>query len=104
MSRYSKTLPNGRSIAWGYDNPLNEYFLQEYKSPAETLLEAVDDDMHQDEVDDLVFSISNFYTIKAHPANLKKLDYTNAEIANIMKEYSLIPDEHIQAVLHNLPF
>jgi hypothetical protein len=95
MSRYSAELSNGRYIAWGYDRPLSEYFLIEYKSPEEI----------ENEDDDMVFNISSHSTIIPHPETPKQLDYANSEILELMKGYgNAIPEEHKIAVSFDLPF
>lgn len=88
MSRYSKGLENGQTLAWGYDRPLSEYFIQ---------LEGFDDET--------VFEIGSYYTTKPHPEYPTKLTYTNSELLEIFNQYAhVIPEAHLSAIASDLPF
>lgn len=99
MSRYSKIIQRDNKnieVAWGYDEPLREYFLQEFH----------DEDDLEDEEEETIFSISNVHTIAFHPKYPGKFRYSNSEILKLMEEYDedVIPKEHKQAVAMDLPF
>jgi len=96
MSRYHAKLPNGRTIAWGFDSDVPEYFLQESKSKSE-LVEGNKDD-------DIIFSIGNYMTTVGYPKFPHKLQYSNSEILDLMNQYREIPEKHKQAVAMDLPF
>jgi hypothetical protein len=109
MSRYTATLENGRTIAWGYDR-LGEYFLSEFRTPEESEQIAKDnaDKEEYDYWDDeeVVFSIMSKTTTACHPDYPEKLEWSNDEMAKLMLVYpaNTIPVEHIQAVRHNQQF
>lgn len=88
MSMYYAELPNGRTISWGYDRMLKEYFLQEMKSPGEA-----------------VFAIRSHGTIKPHPDTPGQMNYANTEILALMNNYrEYIPAAHREAVAMDLSF
>ncbi len=88
MSRYSATLENGNTLAWGYDRPLSEYFIHE-----------------EGQDDETIFEIGSYYTTKAHPEFPDKLKYSNGEMLEIFQRYTaVIPKEHINALVGDLPF
>lgn len=95
MSRYSKIIEkDGKKteVVWGYDPPLQEYFLQEFNPNA------------ADDEEDCIFSISSISTLEFHPRFPGKFRYKNSEILELMSEYDVIPDEHKQAVAMDLPY
>lgn len=88
MSRYTKTIEGGKELSWGYDRPLQEYFVQLFCT----------------ETEEPIFDCGNVSTTVPHPAN-EKLRYSNSELLEIMQEFSgHIPEEHLQAVAMDLPF
>jgi hypothetical protein len=97
MSRYSKPLPDGRTVVWGWDNPLQEYFLEVYRAKWEMV--GLDPD------DDVLFAIGSETTLTPHPAIPDKTIYTNIEMAKMMDEYQIvIPLLHIASVRLGVPF
>ena len=87
MSRYSKKI-NNDTLAWGYDNPLQEYFIQLY-----------------DQSDECVFELGTTATLVPHPQFPSKIMWSNKEILEIFEQYhTVIPAEHIAAVKENKPF
>lgn len=102
MSRYTKTLSNGRTIAWGYDTPLQEYFLTEFWTAKEAKqLEDMEEGIFDPEV---VFSIMSYTTTCPHPDTPDKLHYSNGEILKLMERYPEIPTAHKKAVMLDMPF
>jgi hypothetical protein len=101
MSRYSLKLPNGRSIAWGFDRPLQEYFFQEYLSEKE---QKDLPDEGATITDPLVFSISSANTLIPHPKYPDKRKWGNLDFLELMKDYPDIPTEHKKAIAFDLPF
>jgi len=91
MSRYSKNIikeDKQYNIAWGYDYPLNSYFIQEF-----------------DEKDDIVFDVDSYRSIKCHPLFPDKYQFSNGEILEVYKIYTdVIPEEHLEALVLDLPF
>lgn len=95
MSRYSRTLEDNRILVWGYDGPLDEYFVQLTKLPHEM----------KNDNDEYMFSISNVYTLIPHPETPEKTKYTNQEILLLLKPYrNIIPEQHWIAIEGDLPF
>jgi hypothetical protein len=93
MSRYTCELPNGRVIAYGYDGPLCEYFLQEYYAPNE-----VENPNH-----DIVFSISNYWTMVPHPEFPNKETYDRQDMIKMYQRYPQIPESVITLMALDLP-
>ena len=99
MSRYYKIV-GVFEYAWGYDDPLQEYFVQKFN---------LDPDLTDDE-DDVVYSIGSHCTTKPHYDFPDKEHWSNDDIIELMerinKEASepIIPINHIQAVAMDLPF
>ena len=97
MSRYSRNIlvdnvPH--SLAWGFDRPLSEYFIQLF-----------DESDTEDFRDDCVFSVSSITTTKAHPEFPSKMHWTNGELLQVFERYKdVIPHEHIDALTLDLPF
>jgi hypothetical protein len=97
MSRYTTPLPNGRTVAYGYDRPLQEYFISEYYSKEEML--------NKDADSDCVYCISSHTTLVPHPNSPEKMQYANSELLEILESYGdAIPEQHIVALTLDLPF
>lgn len=86
MSRYEKVLPNGEQVAWGYDRPLSEYFIQKFDKKGET-----------------IWSIANYNTLEPHPDHPQKIRYSNSELLEYYEQYEL-PQNHINALCLDIPF
>jgi hypothetical protein len=104
--RYTNFISSGRQIAWGYDKPLREFFLQEFYTESE-----VDEHFEQTgEEIECFFSISNRYSTHEHPDYPHKTAFSNSEIAQLMRHYNtehnreIIPEDHIQKTLLDHPF
>lgn len=81
MSRYSKRIDE-TELCWGFDTPLNEYFLQLY-----------------DKDDEIIFCIGTVAPLSEHPLYPGKNAWSKEDILNLYKSYiDYIPQEHIQAV------
>jgi hypothetical protein len=79
---------NGETLTWGYDRPLQSYFIQ---------LEDIDDE--------LIFDIGNIVSLKAHPNKPDKLNYSNAELLEVLQDYTdIVPKAHIDAITLDLEF
>lgn len=122
MSRYTALhKATGRQIAWGYDNPLGEYFFTEFWNSKESVLieQALDLDPsatakligHLPGFDsklglneEVVFSIMNHTTTWPHPKHPETIEYTNSDILELMKNYPEIPQEHKDAIAFDIPF
>lgn len=102
MSRHTAHLANGRSIAWGYDNPLGEYFLTEYYSNDE--LKKMEEQAGDEELPHVVFSIMSHTTLDCHPDYPGKMDWSNSEILSLMDKYDEIDERHKEAVALDQPF
>lgn len=90
MSRYTKQVDN-LLFAWGYDEPLQEYFFS-------------CEDLNLEE-DELIFSIANHITIKPHPSFPDHYNYSNSEILEVMEMYDdVVPEEHRMAIVNDLKF
>jgi hypothetical protein len=86
MSRYTKVLEDGTYVAYGYDEPLQEYFIQLFDSEEECL-----------------FSIANYNTLLEHPDAPHKVRYSNSELLEVFQKYNL-PVNHIIMLASDLPF
>jgi hypothetical protein len=94
MSRYTKQIDDALYV-WGYDRPLQEYFLQ-----AHNLKEPLRDDD-----DGVLFSISSYNTLKPHPSTPRKMRYSNGEILELMEDLGdVVPEEHRYAIAMDIPF
>lgn len=82
MSRYSATNSKGERFEYGYDRPLQEYFIQK----------VVPSDDDYPECIELVGSLSS-----THGTAANLLDA-------IEKNGVIIPDNHKEAILFDLPF
>jgi len=82
MSRYQATNSKGERFEYGYDRPLQEYFIQKVIPSNDDYPECVE----------LVGSLSNTY---GTAANL---------LDAIEKNGVIIPDNHKEAILFDLPF
>ena len=88
MSRYNANLENDIKLVWGYDNPLQEYFIEMLDAEGEH-----------------IFALGTTMILKAHPANPSKQTYNKAELFEVYKKYAEhIPAEHISAMALDLPF
>jgi hypothetical protein len=101
VSRFQAKLDNGRTIAWGYDNQLAEYFMQEYYSEEE-LNKMTKKELER--TDEVVFSVSSHTTLTPHPKYPKKMDWSNNDLLQLMRKYPEIPRIHKQAIAADLPF
>jgi hypothetical protein len=95
MSRHSKFVNTPRwgkcVLVVGFDRPLQEYFVQLFRTDA------------PEEEEDVVFSISSRTTIDPHPDYPGKFHYSNGELVEIMTELGA-DEAHITAVVLDLPF
>lgn len=82
MSRYQTTNKNGERFEYGYDRPLQEYFIQKVIPSNDDFPECIE----------LVGSLSDTY---GTAANL---------LDAIEKNGVIIPDAHREAILFDLPF
>lgn len=111
MSRYSAKLQNGRTIVWGYDRPLSDYFLQELFSDEE-MKEKVknlgkDEDGEDEELcrtDEYVFAIGTDMCLTPHPDHPDRMRFSRTEILEFMANYLEIPEAHKQAVARDMPY
>ena len=95
MSRYGGILANSRLAIWGYDAPLDEYFIHVHKLPGEMI----------DEDDELLYAIANKNTFITTPEQPDKELYTNEEIGEILKSFGdVVPVQHIEAITEGKPF
>ena len=95
MSRYAGILANSRLAVWGYDTPLDEYFVHLYKLPSEMM----------DEDDELLFAIANKNIFITHPERPDKRLYTNEEIIGLLESFGdVVPVQHIEAIIEGKPF
>lgn len=92
MSRYTHIKSN-IEYAWGYDEPMQEYFIQ-----AEDLLA-------KDEDNSTLWWIGSHTTVVPHPSYPTKMSWTNSEIIALVKTQQVpIPEEHVEAIAADLPF
>lgn len=92
MSRHTTRFDN-KELAWGYDNPINEYFIQLWDSKREPF------------TDDPIFSIGTVAPLTPHPKYPDKTKWSKDEVLAIYKEYSdHIPESHIRAMENDKPF
>lgn len=98
-------------MAWGYDNPLSEYFLTQFLTKEEERKVIKhnqrlrpDDNNYKDE--EVVFSIMSHTTTVLHPDYPDQLDFANSEFLEIMEQYppGTFPKEHIESIVLDLPF
>jgi hypothetical protein len=94
--RYEKTTDTTRYV-WGYDKPGREYFLQAY---------TLDEAGHNDTP---LFSVGSRFTEIPHPDFPHLRCYSNADLLTLIKHLGLkqrgiIPFDHIQCILLDLPF
>ena len=101
MSRYNAKLPNGRSIAWGFDYPLQEFFLHEYFSEAEQ--DALPEET-LNITDGVHFAVSSQNTLTPHPKYPDRMKWSNGEILELMNQYPEIPEEHKLQLALDQPF
>lgn len=109
MSRYTKiNETTGRLIAWGFDRPLGEYFVTEYWTEEEAAKQtekfeegAVDPEGFEDP--EVRFSVMSRTTTCPHPDTPTQFNYSNSEIAEIMRQVGC-SEEHIEAVELDLPY
>lgn len=88
MSRYTAAIVHGYELAWGFDEPNSEYFIQLF-----------------DPEEECVFSIANYWTTQYHPEFPRKARWSNGELLEIFQRYAdVVPAEHIQALVSDLPF
>lgn len=92
MSRYTEVVHDVR-YAWGFDEPLSEYFFHAEKVVLEE---------YEDEDDAVIFSIGNHFVTKPHPSYPNKMTYTNGELLALMED--IVPKNHLRAILLDVPF
>lgn len=96
MSRYTDHF-NGVDIAWGYDEPLQEYFIQAIKVP--------DNDEDEEET---LFWIGSHMTIVPHPLFPDKTTYSNGDILTLIDQdpvlREIIPVGHKDQIAMDLKF
>lgn len=100
MSRYTALVDNKtKELAWGFDPPLEEYFV--------SLEHRVGDG---DEDENTIWWVGSRMTLKEHP-RIKPINrgghmaYSNGKILEILEEYKdVVPKEHLNAIVADLPF
>ena len=109
MSRYSHTkigIDASTNISFeievtcGYDRPLSEYFLQAHYT-AESFDNLVSMGILKEDDEYCIFAISSYSTTV--PLIKGKLQYSNSEIAELMKVWKC-PQEYIDKVLLDEPY
>lgn len=94
MSRYTKQTDQ-YTYAWGFDEPLSEYFFQKFNNYPDPL---------DEDAEDVVFSISSYSTTVPHPDYPNKITYTNSEILDIMEQEGVVPQHHLDQIVLDLTF
>lgn len=113
MSRYSADLPNGRTLVWGFDNPLGEYFVQEFYTTLESFV--IDQENEEGEKPfrdpEVLYSIMSHTTTVPHPDHPEQMDYANSEILEILEKYHItdpiekaLLQQHMHAIAMDLTF
>lgn len=98
MSRYQALMSNSRSVVWGYDQQLDEFFLEEHWAQSEVAMDPLKEDSS-------VFAIGTKMTFNPHPLYPGKMIFTNEEIATIMANYiTYIGPDDIARVHNGTPF
>jgi len=88
MSRYTATLENGNELAWGFDRPIGEYFIQLF-----------------DPEDEPIFSVGSHVTLTPHPVYPHRKHWSNGELLQVFEDYNdAIPEDHIQSLALDLVF
>ena len=88
MSRYSAQLGD-KTLAWGYDSPLQEYFIQ----------------LYSDHDDRCIFELGTVATTQPHPDYPGKKAWSRGEILGIYEQYAeYIPQKHRDAVALDMVF
>lgn len=91
MSRFTKIV-NNREYVWGFDVVLQEYFFQCF------------DQSIKNKNDDVVFSISSYFSEKPHHLTPNKEAYTRGQILTIIvyeeneQGVMIVPIEHKDAI------
>ncbi len=94
MSRFTTEIEDGKkTLVWGFDRPMSEYFIQ-----------LIDNVTEEDE--DVVFAISNVFTLTPHPEHLDKERWSTGELVELLQKdfANKVPQEHIDHMLLDLPF
>jgi len=100
MSRYTIRTESGHLLAYGWDRPLKEYFVQLLKT---------DEMMDKEEAETgklarpEVFWIGNRTTITPLEGDEMNKRYTNEEIAEVLSRYEGVPEDHIELVRRGVP-
>lgn len=111
MSRYTAKLQNGRTIVWGFDRPLSDYFLQELFSDEE-MEEKIkqlgkdedDEDEELNRADEFVFAVGTDMVLTPHPDYPDYRRFSRTQILQLMEKYPEIPEAHKQAVATDIPY
>lgn len=88
MSRYEK-YEDGFGYAWGYDNPLQEYYYQKF-------IEKADDGV------DFIFSIGTGIIEVPHPDYPDKIRFNRGELLEVMENDGVVPEEHLEKLALDL--
>ena len=100
MSRYSTTTDEGYILAYGWDRPLREYYVQLLKTDA--MMDKEEKDTGRPARPEL-FWIGNRTVIAPLEGDDMSKRYTNEEIARVLEKYGAEP-LHIEAVRQGVPF
>lgn len=98
MSQYIEKIPEAQvEVHWGYDEPLQEYFLSLF-----------DLSVMDDREEDCIYSIMSHSTTMCHPGYPGKFDWSNSEILELIEKNkylrNIIPKEHKEAIALDVPF
>lgn len=91
MSRYTLNHQHPQygpvNVAYGFDQPLGEYFIIVEREPDE----------------DPLFAVASYNTTFPHPSHPAKLNYSNWELLDLFKEFG-VPEEHCDSLGMDIPF
>jgi hypothetical protein len=103
MSRYTfETEREGvrYHVAFGYDNPLSEYFIHvSYADPKDMLGEPSTENPEPE----LLFAVSSYNTLKCHPDYPGKTKWSRGELLELFEAWNC-PPLACQALAGDLPF
>jgi hypothetical protein len=86
MSRYQT---EDGQYAWGYDEPLQEYFYQKFDLTSEE--------------EEWIFSIGTGICEKQHPDYPEKLHWSRGELLELMDKDGIVPEYHRKLIALDLP-
>lgn len=88
------------TVAYGFDRPMQEYFLTVEKAEPD---QSQNQDVIPTRDEDVIFAVSSHFSLNPHPDAPGKLSYSNSELFDLFEEFG-VNEEHKAALALDVPF